>query len=458
MPQTEKQSKPAFMKSKTFYSHRGGPRSAVLLTTALASAMLLCARAGAVERKVLPGHVPPAVAKLKLQPIGRLPATNQLRLAIGLPLRNTNEMARLLQDMYDPASPQFRRYLTLEQFTERFGPTKEDYEAVKQFALKHGLEVTVTHPNRVVLDVRGPAAAIESAFNIKLQVYAHPTEARTFYAPDVEPSVGAGLAVLDLSGLNNYWRPRPLLHQGSSGAPAALGGGSGPSGNLLGRDFRNAYAPGVSLTGAGQIVGLVEFAAYSTDDVTMYEDLTGLPHVPLQHILLDGAPGTPDGSFGEAEADIDIQVAVAMAPGLAQLVIFDAGPRGYLSDVLNAMVVNTAIKQFSSSWGGWGPVGGTYDHIFQEMALQGQSFFQAGGDSDSWGNDPFMPYGSWPMDDPYLTSVGGTSLTMTGDGAAYVSEKVWNDGYLGNWNDSAGVGTGGGIMYNLPDSALANEP
>ncbi len=441
------------MITNTHYSHRSGPWSAVILTTTIVGALFLCASAGAVERQVLPGHVPPDLAKLKLQPIGRLPATNQLRLAIGLPLRNTNEMARLLQDMYDPMSPQFRHYLTLEQFTERFGPTKEDYEAVKRFALKHGLAVATTHPNRVVLDVAGPVARIENAFNIKLQVYEHPTESRTFYAPDVEPSVEAGLAVLDISGLNNYARPRPALRRSATSAMPSLAGGSGPGGDFLGNDYRNAYVPGVTLTGAGQIVGLVEFGAYSATDVTTYEDLAGLPHVPLQHILLDGAPAST--AEPSVETDADIEMAVAMAPGLEKVVIFDAGSQGYpgdLNDVLSAIVANTAIMQLSMSWYGWSPPYGTSDQIFKEMALQGQSFFVAAGDGDSWNDNPLAWAPPWPGDDPYITSVGGTSLKMTGNGANYASETVWNLGYVANHDDSSGVGTGGGIstVYTIP--------
>src|SRR5664279_1575580 len=88
------------------------------LSAAIVGAVLLmfATSSSAVERQVVRGHVPAAVTKLNLRPIGRLPATNRLNLAIGLPLRNTNALSKLLQDMYDPASPQFRRYLTLEQF------------------------------------------------------------------------------------------------------------------------------------------------------------------------------------------------------------------------------------------------------------------------------------------------------------------------------------------------------
>jgi Pro-kumamolisin, activation domain len=71
------------------------------------------------------GHVPAAVARLV--PAADLPGSQRLNLAIGLPLRNQQEFDALLQQLYDPASPNYHRYLTPEQFTERFGPTEKDY-------------------------------------------------------------------------------------------------------------------------------------------------------------------------------------------------------------------------------------------------------------------------------------------------------------------------------------------
>jgi subtilase family serine protease len=79
------------------------------------------------------GHVPPAVGRLHLQPIGRLPGSQRLNLVIGLPLRNQPALADLLAQIYDPASTNYHHYLTPEQFTERFGPTKQDYQAAIAF-------------------------------------------------------------------------------------------------------------------------------------------------------------------------------------------------------------------------------------------------------------------------------------------------------------------------------------
>src|ERR1700691_421914 len=103
------------------------------------AAFLGLTSAPAQQRQVLQGHVPAAVKTL--QPIGDLPASTNLSLAIGLPLRNREELTNLLHDIYDPASTNYHHYLTPVQFTERFGPTEGDYAAVRAFAEASGLKV-----------------------------------------------------------------------------------------------------------------------------------------------------------------------------------------------------------------------------------------------------------------------------------------------------------------------------
>ncbi|HTA95472.1 MAG TPA: protease pro-enzyme activation domain-containing protein, partial [Verrucomicrobiae bacterium] len=132
-------------------------------------------RAQIVPRQFLHGHVPTAVGRFHLQSVDRVPATNHLNLAIGLPLRNQDALNKLLQQIYDPASTNYHRYLTPEQFTEQFGPTEQDYQAVVNFAKTSGLTVTATYPNRTLVDVSGNAATVEKVFHVALRVYRHPT-------------------------------------------------------------------------------------------------------------------------------------------------------------------------------------------------------------------------------------------------------------------------------------------
>ncbi len=173
-----------------------------LFTLACVSLLLLSATAAKADgTQLLNGNVPIAVTQLNLQPLGRLSNTNQLHLAIGLPLRNQAALTTLLQQIGDPTSPSFRHYLTSEQFTEMFGPTEKDYDALVAFAISQGFTVTTRHPNRALLSVTASVANIQSALHVTLRTYQHPTEARTFFAPDVEPTGPAGIPILGISGL-----------------------------------------------------------------------------------------------------------------------------------------------------------------------------------------------------------------------------------------------------------------
>jgi subtilase family serine protease len=125
----------------------------------LALSLWLVTSAWAVEKQVIRGHV--LAAKVEAKPLARLPSADHLRLAIGLPLRNPEALTRLLDQLYDPASPQYRHYLTPEQFVEQFGPALEDYEKLIAFARTNGLKVTGTHPNRTLLDVSGSVADVD---------------------------------------------------------------------------------------------------------------------------------------------------------------------------------------------------------------------------------------------------------------------------------------------------------
>ena len=98
-------------------------RNRITLASVLALAMLLTAGPGwAQDRTRLHGHVPAVIRTL--QPLGDLDGSTNISLAIGLPLRNTQELTNLLRDIYDPKSTNYHHYLTPAQFTERFGPTR----------------------------------------------------------------------------------------------------------------------------------------------------------------------------------------------------------------------------------------------------------------------------------------------------------------------------------------------
>ncbi len=250
--------------------------------------------------KHLRGHVP-AVAD-PLNAVGRLEADHELKLAIGLPLRNREELTNILERIYDPASPEYRQLLDPGAVCGRFSPTAEDYRAVTAFARANGLKVTGTHSNRTLLDVAGSVSNIEKTFHVTMQAYQHPRENREFYAPDVEPSleigtVTAGFAHRRLGQLPPAASDEP--DQSRCCNPGFSRRRYRQRFRIFRRplswadDFRAAYVPGMALTGAGQTVGLLEFDGYYPGDIAAYASMAGLTAVPLTNVWLDGFSGVP---------------------------------------------------------------------------------------------------------------------------------------------------------------------
>ena len=400
---------------------------------------LLVTPALAAERQILHACVPAAVAALNLQPVDRLPGTNRLHIAISLPLRNQALLLKLFREIYDPASTNFHRFLTPEQFTEKFGPSEQDYSAVMEFAKANGLAVTGPHPGRSIMGIDGSVAGIEKMLHVKMVEYQHPSEARRFFAPDGEPSLDLDVPVSAISGLNNYSVPLSDLKTNRSNS-AHPNIGSGMSGWFLGADFRNAYVPGTTLTGAGQVVGLVEEGGgYNVNDLLLWETAAGItnppPIIPVYQNNLQLDPGTIS-----AEFMVDMEMVISMAPGIKSLVLYE--PRGIKTDpeMYQEMAYPTygepRPNQVSTSFAT--DMEGDATNSLMQLAMQGQSFFIYTGDRGA-----FPTFGN-RIATSYVTYVGGTSLTMSGNGLSWSNEVVWQQGPEG------GGASGGGIFNACP--------
>ncbi len=256
--------------------------------------------------RVLRGHGQSAVRAMT--PVGRLDAAKHLGLAISLPLRDPEGLTNLLREIYDPASTNYHHYLTTAQFTERFGPTPADFQRVADFMTSNGFTVTHTYANRLMLDVDASVANVERTFHVNLRVFNHPTESRTFFAPDTDPALDEDLPILGVDGLDNFVLPHPTsLHATPArrSTQARPFHGSAPDGvSYIGSDFRHAYLPNVNLTGAGQTVGLFELDGYFSTDINEYESLANLPNVPISNVLIDNY----NGAAGEANDEVALDI------------------------------------------------------------------------------------------------------------------------------------------------------
>lgn len=404
---------------------------------------------------------------LRETPSGELPATQNLRFALSLPLRNQVALTARLQALYDPANPDFHHWLTAKEFTEQFGPSEADVAKVTRFAQKYKLCVEKIFSNRMVVDLSAPVSDIEQAFNVRMVWRKHPTENRNYFAPDVQPSVEAGVPALDVSGLDDFavlrskYRLQAVSVNGkmkrvtnSEATVVTEATGSSPGGGYMGNDLRAAYAPGVTLDGTGQAIGIVVLGAVCySNDLAAYCATSGIPPILFTNVLLDGVTGVPSGDVGEQS--LDAEVSHALAPGARTCFYVGNNP----IDVFNAIASDNICKSASSSVG-VSPPPGTLSTTLQQMAAQGQSMFNACGDS-GFGS----PFG-WD-DNPYITQVGGTVLSTEYPGGPRTTEDGWS-GSGGNispnfsipsWQQGINMLTNGGSITqrNCPDVAMVSD-
>jgi kumamolisin len=395
------------------------------------------AAASSQAQSVLTHHMRDAVEMGRAQAVGRLPQTQIMHLDLVLPLRNQDGLETLLSQIYDPSSGSYRHFLTVPEFTAKFGPTQKDYDAVIGFAKAHGLTVTGGTRDGMEVQVKGPVSAVETAFHVNMHTYQHPTEGRIFYAPDREPSTDLPFSLWHVSGLDNFSIPHPLFVKKSDYAQAHgiaaekvvshATTGSGPSASFLGSDMRAAYYGGTALTGAGQNLGLFEYLGTDLADLTTYFKNVGQTNkVPITLLSTDGTSTAcvdtkAGGDCDDTEQTLDMTQAIGMAPGLASLTNYI----GSLDTaIISAMTTHSPLPTtIGCSWG-WTPADpSTLDPYFEKMAAQGQNFFAASGDSSTWSKRNE----AWPADDAYVVSVGGTDLTTSSAAGPWKSETAWVD-------------------------------
>ncbi len=347
--------------------------------------------------------------------VGRVPPTTQLTFTIGLVIQNRAALLAAADEIADPNSPSYRHYLTPEQFADQFGVVPADYQSVLDWAQSNHLTAT-PHRNRFVATLTGSVADIERALNIHFYYHLRP-DGTQFFAPDTEPSVAFSVPVDHISGLNKLLRPQSA-------------GGSAPGGSYQGNDFRNAYAPGVTLNGSGQQIGILMLDGFAQSDINGYGTQVGYKYLPVEVVPAD-TPLTPG-----KEGTLDVEAAVSMAPA-AQIVAFVGSDQ---TTILSNMTDRPGIRQFSSSWN-WHDGTTTEDNLMVQIATNGGSFFQASGAAGPYPPGNFNCT-SGSMDNreyQRITIVGGTDLNMTGDGANYGTlETAWG----GSWGGSAGGSLG----------------
>jgi subtilase family serine protease len=451
------------------------------------------------------------VAPLKSTVLGALPGSTKLHVAIALKPADASGLSSLATAVATPGSAQYRQYLSVGQFRQRFGASAATLSAVRSALSADGLTLSRTSANGLSFNASGTAADFDRAFATTIDQLRLPGGRRAYSnVTALTLPATLGSSVQAVLGLSDVFQAHPLglLHRAKHTEPAAASSAVAPDASTgqtdpaltdcsgadadatanpttaptsftppldddswTGQDFAQAYDfdPAYAAGDQGQnvTVGIFELEGNFPADITAFEKCYGIS-TSVSYVPEDGGPATPSASDSDGEeTELDIENVAELAPQATIKVYQSPNTNDGLYDNYSAMVTNPVIKVISSSWGeceaeetaGTATAEST---LFQEGAAQGISMTAAAGDSGAEdcavavgpiglpvGDEPTAAVDD-PASQPFVTGVGGTDLEDLGaPPTTKPTEAVWNDGTALVLATQGGAG-GGGVSELWP--------
>jgi subtilase family serine protease len=464
------------------------------------------------ETTVLKGNTHPLLQHAAEE--GRMDGGIQLE-SIALVFKRTaaqeTAVEKLLADQLSPTSPSYHKWLTPEQYADRFGLSKADLDKVTSWLQSEGFTVSRAARGRTQLWFTGSVSQIETAFRTEMHRYT--VNGETHFANSIEPSVPSALAdvVLGIHSLSNF-RPKPRVRthkaSGETLKPNFTTGGThfmSPDDWTTIYDVKSLYTAGFD--GTGQSIAIAGQSEVNNADIDAFRAASGLPARTAGNFIRKLVPNSGNAtvfSGDVGESSIDLEWAQGVAKGVTEVFVYVGGGATFnVFDAFTYAIDQNLAPILSMSYG-------NCEHnlpsafltsvqlLTQQASLQGQTIVAASGDFGPADCDmsPGLPaQGGLGVDIPgalpYVTSVGGSTFSgdignpgtywnsaNTAQGGSvkpstYIPETTWNDTTLvgalsaggggasilfskPSWQTGAGVPDDG--RRDVPDIALAAGP
>jgi subtilase family serine protease len=458
----------------------------------------------------LRGNVHPLLQKATDQ--GRMDGSTKLE-GVSLVFKRTAEqdaaVEKLLTDQQNPNSPSYHKWLTPEQYADRFGLSASDLNKVTAWLQSQGFTVNRTARGRTQVWFSGTVSQVETVFRTEMHRYTVNGEAH--FANSVEPSVPSALGdlVLGVHSLSNFRpKPRVRMNRAIAGAikPNFTFGSSThfvtPDDWTTIYDVKALYTAGFD--GTGQSLAVAGQSEVNNVDLDAFRTASGLPARTASNFVRQLVPssGTATVVSGDVgESSIDLEWSHAVAKGAKIIFVYTGNGTLNVFDAFTYAIDNNLAPVLSMSYGNCeqnlpSAFLSSVVLLTQQASMQGQTIAAASGDFGAADCDsaPGLPaQGGLGVDIPgalpYVTSVGGTAFNgdisnpatfwnstnnaSNGSAKSYIGETTWNDTTLVNQLSAGGGGastlfakpswqTGTGVPIDgrrdVPDIALAGAP
>lgn len=389
----------------------------------------------------------------------------------------------LLAAQQDPRSPEYQRWLTPEQFGERFGVAESDISQLVTWLTSRGFQVEPAPASRRQLVFSGTAGQVLAAFHT--QVHMYNVNGARHYANAQDPSVPEAFSdvVAGVVSLNDF-ESQPM-HRGaapiSTLSPEFTSGGSH---YLAPADFATIYDASAlytqSIDGTGQSVAVAGRSNLNLSDVQAFRSQFALPSNNPAIVLNGTNPGIVSSSE-QTEATLDVEWSGATAPKASIQFVVSASTNSSDGITLSSQYIvnNNVAPVLTLSFGNCEAAIGTagnqfWNSLWQQAAAQGITVLVAAGDSGAAGCDSPSSASATQgagvnglCSSPYSTCVGGTQFSDTANPSAYwsasnnsstfasalsyIPEAAWNQsGTAAGGSDLWAGGGGVSLVYSKP--------
>ena len=373
-------------------------------------------------------------------------------LALRLAPEKRAALDQLLAEQQDPNSPSFHRWLTPEEYGERFGPSREEIEAVTDWLTSEGFVVEDIGKGLTWINFSGVVSDVERAFHTQIHDYYVDNVLRhgNAWAPAIPRALSH--VVAGVVSLHNF--PRKAMnsgiqpaHTGSTGTHAIS-----PGDFAIIYNVNSLYTAGYD--GTGRTIGIVGRTHPAASNWTTFRSTMGLSSTIAQ-VIVNGTDPGDIGADEDGEADLDCEWSGGVAKGATVKFVVSKSTSSTDGVDLSAQyivnnnltdVMSTSFGQCESSMGS--SENTFYNNLWSQAATQGITSFVSTGDSGAAGcNGGSDSSGSGGLavsglaSTPYNVAVGGTefndptastywnSTDTTGDVSAksYIPEIAWNE-------------------------------
>lgn len=470
-----------------------------IFAVAAASAMVLTAMpsiAFAASKNVtLPQGVGPGVLQ-NANYFGNLPGNTQVTVDIVMKVQNQAALENYITRTTTPGSLNFRRYLTVGQFTQQYAPSRNEINQIVNYLKSFGIHSTVYRDN-LIITATGTVDQFNKAFSVDIQQAKF--KGKTFHATKKNPEVPGYLAndILCILGLSDYSNMTSQAIKNPDVKPST----TPPTGSLYPSNLEQHYnaTPLVKAgaAGQGQTMGIVTLAGFNPQDAYDYWNALGLKVNPNRITVtnVDNANLQPSADYysGYDETTLDVEQSGALAPDAKIDVYVGTNTDPGFPDAYATAITDDQVQSLSVSWGESEQIinyfvqqqqetpqyAEVFNQLYMEAAAQGISTFASSGDGGAYDSAGYYSMGfnglpglfdvtvDNPADSPYVTAAGGTTLpwSNTAKGVNVTQERAWGWDYyyshldtekpakisnLDWWSEAYFVGDGGGFSAFFP--------